>query len=266
MPAVSALFRYPVKGFTPEPRKELRVQRGGRIDGDRALAFRFASATRPEARDGRDYWPKNAGLSLMRFPSLAQLTLRLDDDIVVIDSPAGILVRASLDPAGRRRIADAVAAWLRDGPDGALLDAEGALPLELLGDGRTPRFQDRPEGFVSLHAAASVEAVDAAVDAPVDDRRFRSNVVVAGIPAWSELGWTGRVRIGEVRFEVQKPIQRCAAIMANPDTGERDARLLRVLTSRFGQDEPTLGILLLPADGGGTIRVGDEVVLEPSKG
>jgi uncharacterized protein len=39
----------------------------------------------------------------------------------------------------------------------------------------------------------------------------------------------------------------------------RDARLLRVLTSEFGQTEPTLGILLLPVAAGGTIRVGDEV-------
>jgi hypothetical protein len=52
--------------------------------------------------------------------------------------------------------------------------------------------------------------------------------------------------------------------MANPDTGERDARLLRILTTEFDQAEPTLGILLLPANGGtGTIRVGDEVVLQP---
>jgi uncharacterized protein YcbX len=68
------------------------------------------------------------------------------------------------------------------------------------------------------------------------------------------------VRIGETEFEVQRPIGRCAAIMANPDTGVRDARLLRVLTTEFEQDEATLGILLLPVDGGGTLRVGDDVV------
>lgn len=262
MPAVRSLFRYPVKGFTPEPREELVVQDDGRIAGDRVLAFRFASATMPRDADGLDYWPKSEGLSLMRFPSLAQLRLRLDGDEVRIDSPDGTLAHAGLDPAGRRRIADAVTAWLRQGPDASLLDTEGVLPLELLGDGRTARFQDRAPGFVSLHTAASVQAVDAEVDVPVDDRRFRSNIVVEGAPAWSELGWTGSLRIGDVRFEVQKTIQRCAAIMANPDTGARDARLLRVLTSMFSQREPTLGILLLPAAGGGRIRVGDEVVLE----
>ncbi len=83
---------------------------------------------------------------------------------------------------------------------------------------------------------------------------------MSGTAPWAELEWRGRVRIGEVEFEVQKPIERCAAITANPDTGVRDARLLRVLTTDFGQDAATLGILLLPTADGGTVRVGDEVV------
>ncbi|MFC7765148.1 hypothetical protein [Leucobacter soli] len=49
MPHVAALYRYPVKGFTPEPLDELVVQRDGRIAGDRVLAFRFADAATPES-------------------------------------------------------------------------------------------------------------------------------------------------------------------------------------------------------------------------
>ena len=136
-----------------------------------------------------------------------------------------------------------------------------ALPLALVGDGLTSRFQDRPRGFISLHGTASVAAVDAVVTASIDDRRFRSNVVVSGTAPWAELGWSGQVRIGEVMFEVQEPIGRCAAITANPDSGESDVRLLRVLSTRFAQPEPTLGILLLPSRGAGVIRVGDEVAV-----
>ena len=83
--------------------------------------------------------------------------------------------------------------------------------------------------------------------------------MVSGLPAWSEVGWDGVVRIGELRFTIAAPIRRCAAIMANPDDGTRDVNLLRVLTDRFDQEAPTLGILLLPVGGGGTIRVGDPV-------
>ena len=43
MPAtVAALYRYPVKGFTPETCEALTVRADGRIEGDRVLGVRFA--------------------------------------------------------------------------------------------------------------------------------------------------------------------------------------------------------------------------------
>ncbi|OZB87119.1 MAG: hypothetical protein B7X41_13360, partial [Microbacterium sp. 14-71-5] len=39
MPHVVALYRHPVKGFTPEKVPALTVQADGRIAGDRVLAF-----------------------------------------------------------------------------------------------------------------------------------------------------------------------------------------------------------------------------------
>jgi uncharacterized protein YcbX len=255
---VDALYRYPVKGFTPEKRDSLVIQADGRVQGDRSLVFRFADALEPEDAT----YPKSRGLALMTFPSLARVALTFDDEAQTVRLRVDdIDIEADLSESGRARLSEAVTAYLRTTSDAKLLEADGILPLGLLGDGRTARFQDRPRGFVSLHGAASVGALDATVPAPVDDRRFRSNIVVDGAAPWAELEWGGRLRIGEVEFEVQKPIERCAAITANPDTGVRDARLLRVLTTEFGQDEPTLGILLLPVATGGTIRVGDEVVL-----
>ena len=44
MPKVIALYRYPVKGFTPEPMERITVLPGGRVEGDRVLNFRFADA------------------------------------------------------------------------------------------------------------------------------------------------------------------------------------------------------------------------------
>lgn len=256
---VDALYRYPVKGFTPEKRDSLVVQDDGRVQGDRSLVFRFADALEPADAT----FPKSRGLALMSFPTLARVELTFDDEARTLRLRVDdIDVTADLSDEGRARLSEAVTAYLRSTSDAKLLEADGILPLGLLGDGVTARFQDRPCGYVSLHGAPSVSDLDAAVPAPVDDRRFRSNIVVSGAAPWEELAWRGRVRIGEVEFEVQKPIERCAAITANPDTGVRDARLLRVLTGEFGQHEPTLGILLLPVAAGGTIRVGDEVVLD----
>ena len=267
MAAVAALHRYPVKGLTPEPLEALVVQADGRVAGDRTLAFRFADATRPEVVDGLDHWPKTRGLALLDFPSLARLKLAYDHEnrrLRITDGDR-VVADAGLGAGERRRIADAVTDWVLAGPEGRLLRRPGRLPLELVGDGVAARFQDRPRGFVSLHGRASVEAVARAVpSAPVDDRRFRSNVVIDGVPAWGELVWAAEgahLAIGEVGFTVTGRVARCLAFSANPDTGQRDAPLLRVLTGELGQERPTLGVLLLPTGRGGTIRVGDPVVV-----
>lgn len=262
IPRVRALYRYPVKGFTAERRDSLVVQPDGRIAGDRVLAFRFADAAVPEEYEGLDYWPKTKGLSLQDFPCLAALGLSYDDAAhrVCITRGDGVLVEAGLDESGRRALEEAVADYVLGSPEGERLRAPGRLPVVLLGDGDTAKFQDRPRGYVSIHGEGSVAALGAVIDgATIDDRRFRSNVVVAGFAPWVELGWTGAVRIGEVDLTVEGPIVRCLATHANPDTGVRDAPVLTTLTQRIGLDQPTLGRLLLPTCGGGTIRVGDEV-------
>lgn len=273
MPRVTALYRHPIKGFTPERHDELTVQPDGRIVGDRVLAFRFADAAQPEHRDGLDYWPKSKGLALETFPSLAALRLSFDDVARRVRIAHGdeTLADAPLDAAGRAALVDAVTAFVSASPEGRLLQRAGRLPLELVGDGERSRFQDRARGFVTVHSEASVAALGDALGQRVDDRRFRSNVVIDGVDAWDELDWTGEVRIGDVRFTAEGPVVRCLAVHANPDTGIRDARVLTTLTREIGQDEPTLGRLLLldgvtgavgeQAGAGGLIRVGDEVTL-----
>jgi hypothetical protein len=38
--------------------------------------------------------------------------------------------------------------------------------LRLVGDGRTSRYQDRPDGYVAIHGRASVQALGKALDDP----------------------------------------------------------------------------------------------------
>lgn len=263
MPRVAALYRYPVKGFTPEACEALTVQDDGRIAGDRVIAFRFADAATPEDRDGLDYWPKAKGLALQDFPSLAALRLDYDDSAhrVRIEHDGALVVDAGLDVGGRQRLVEAVTAFVLDSAEGARLRRPGRMPLVLVGDGDTARFQDRPRGYISVHGRGSVAALTTVLDTQVDDRRFRSNVVIEGLDAWEELQWAGSVRIGDVAFAPQGPIVRCLATHANPETGLRDLPVLTTLTRRMGHAEPTLGRLLLPVDGGGVIRIGDEVAV-----
>lgn len=280
MAHVSALFRYPVKGFTPEPVQSLTVQPDGRVRGDRVLAFRFGGAATPEHRDGLDYWPKAQGLSLQDFPSLAPLRLSYDDRAhrVTITNDGAPLVDVELDAAGRDELREVITNFVLASSEGRKLTRAGRLPLHLVGDGTQARFQDRPRGYVTVHGSASVARLNDALGMQLDDRRFRSNVVITGLEADAELAWSGRVRIGEVSFDTAGPIVRCLATHANPDTGERDAPVLKTLTGTLGLAEPCLGRLLLPAGiggagarpgaldtgfAGGVIRIGDSVTTEP---
>lgn len=265
MPHVAALYRYPIKGFTPESPPSLTVQPDGRIRGDRVLAFRLANAPEPRRlEDGSAWWPKQHLLSLMDYPGIARLGMRYDDatQALTVTHDGAPLVEGVLDETGRERISAAVGEYARALLEARRLRAPDALPLVLEGDGVSAHFQDRPRGYVTLHGRGSLLALgDALGDTDLDERRFRSNIAVDGLDAWAELGWSGGIRVGEVEFVFDHTVIRCLATHANPDTGERDAEVMTTLTRTFGHEEPAFGILMLPTGAGGTIHVGDEVTL-----
>lgn len=260
MPHAAALYRYPVKGFTPESRESLSVTAAGRIAGDRVLGFRFADT--PEADDA---WSSKAGmLVLMNTPGLAHLRLAYDDAAgrLRVTSDGEPLVDDALDSQGRRRISEAVADFAAGLAESPLAGHPERLPLRLIGDGSTPRFHDRPDGFVTLHGRESVRALGEALGTELSELRFRSNLAIDGLGPFEEQDWIGKsLRIGSTRFRVQMPIPRCLATHANPETGERDQPILTTLTRGFGQEEPTLAVALVPV-AAGEIQLGDELVLE----
>ena len=74
MPHVVALYRYPVKGFTPEVCEVLDVLAQGRIKGDRTLGIRFANS---DVID--DAWSKkHEFIALVNTPGIARLHLRFN--------------------------------------------------------------------------------------------------------------------------------------------------------------------------------------------
>jgi uncharacterized protein YcbX len=260
MPHVIALYRYPVKGFTPEECETLTVLDEGRIAGDRVLGVRFADT---EAAD--DAWSRKTGMvALINTPGLARLATRFDEAAsrLCITLENRVLVDEELNPEGRRRIATVLADYLLQLDDNPLSGHPERLPLRVIGDGRTPRYHDDETGRVTLHGRGSLQALQTALRTDVSELRFRSNIAVDGLAAWEEQGWVGRkIRIGAVEFDVVKPKTRCLATHANPLTGERDLPILTTLTQKIGQEDPTLGVAMVPSGPGGEIRVGDQVTL-----
>jgi uncharacterized protein len=259
MPEVVALYRYPVKGFTPEPVERITVLPGGRVAGDRVLNFRFADAPVADTAWCRKYH----GVVLANTPGLARLNVRFDERTQRLTMHVGarILVDDSLDEAGRRRMVDGITDYVLSLDENPLKGHPERLPLKLVGDGATPRYQDNEAGQVTLHSRESLASAGEALgDASLNELRFRHNIVIDGVAAWEEQSWVGgKQRVGHATFETVVPKVRCLATHANPLTGERDLQVMQLLVTMFAQKEPTFGIGMLSA-AGGEIRVGDPVV------
>lgn len=260
MAHIAALYRYPVKGFTPEARDTLTVLAEGRIGGDRVLGIRFADT---EALD--DAWSRKQGMvALINTPGLARLQVTFDAEAsrLRISLGTSVLVNEALTQEGRERISAALADYLLTLEENPLTRHPERLPLRVVGDGRSPRYHDEQPGRVTLHGRGSLQSLEAALGADVSELRFRSNVAVDGLNAWEEQSWVGRkIRIGAVEFDVVKPKTRCLATHANPVSGERDLPILTTLSQKFGQENPTFAVAMVPSCGGGEIRVGDNVTL-----
>ena len=266
LPKIVALYRYPVKGFTPEACETLTVLAEGRVAGDRVLAFRLADSSVADAAWAR----KQHCVVLMNTPGLARLNVRFDcrAQRLRIGLDGTVLADEALDDGGRKRLSTALENYVLKLADNPLSGHPERLPLRLVGDGVTSRYQDNAGGHATLHSRESLAAVAVAAGDPAfDEARFRSNIVIEGVAAWEEHEWFGRrLRIGAVEFEVVRHKTRCLATHANPRTGERDLPVMKTLMNAFGQKEPTFAVGMIAHGAGGDIRLGDEVSLTLPRG
>jgi len=91
-----------------------------------------------------------------------------------------------------------------------------------------------------------------------DRRRFRPNLVIAGVPGLAERDWQGRtLQIGDALIGMVSLRQRCIMTTFDPDTAEQDTEVLlkihRELAGSFALDCE----VVQP----GTLRIGDVVAL-----
>ena len=108
MARVVALYRYPVKGFTPQSVERITVLPGGRVAGDRVLNFRFADAPVADTEWCRKYH----GVVLANTPGLARLSVRFDEQAqrVTIARAGDVLAEHALDESGRACLVQ----WMTD--------------------------------------------------------------------------------------------------------------------------------------------------------
>jgi uncharacterized protein YcbX len=247
-PAVQALYRYPVKGLSPQALARVNLAPGQTLPGDRLYALENGPSGFDPAAPV--YFPKQRFLMLMRNERLAALRTDYDEEshTLAITWEGRKAARGDLrTPEGRAAIERFFARYCADELRGA--------PKVLFGEGHS--FSDVAKKVVSIINLASVTAVEGAVGGPVNPLRFRGNVYVAGWPAWHEFDLLDReLRVGGARLKVVKRIVRCAATDVDPDTGMRDLAIPKTLMQNF--DHMDCGVYAEVIEGG-TVAIGDSV-------
>ena len=227
-PTVHSLYRYPVKGLSPEPLPRVALTKGDYFPGDRLFAIENGPAGFDPAAPAHQ--SKIKFLMLMRNARLATLRTRYDDASgrLIIHAEGREAVSADTSSADGRL---AVEAFFR-----RFIPKELRGPPKVLTAPQGFRFTDSRRGYVSIINLASVAALETAIGAPVHPLRFRANIYLTGWPAWHEFDLVGHeIKIAAAaRLKITKRIQRCAAIDVDPDTGIRDLSIPRTLLRTFG--------------------------------
>lgn len=257
-PRVTALYRYPVKGLSPEKITEVNLKAGGTMPWDRAFAIE--NGTEDFDPSAPEYFPKTKFLMLMQNERLASLETLFDDDTGTLT----IMRREKTGKAkqvatgnittriGRQLIEQFLTSYMED-------DLRGPPRMVTVpgNDGAEFSFSDVPMKVLSLINLESVRDLERVTGAPVDPMRFRANVYVDDLPAWAELEWENKhFTLGSLKVKGILRTQRCAATNVNPATAERDMNLPQALRVGYGHMDMGLYCEILEE---GTLAAGDEL-------
>ncbi len=138
------------------------------------------------------------------------------------------------------------------------MSAESHRPLnpDFAREGEEVSFAD---GFpVLVISRSSLDNLNSKLDAPIEMRRFRPNLVIHGASPHEEDGWP-EIQIGEARLRSTKRCGRCVVTTIDPETGIAGQEPLRTLAAYrkngqsvdFGMNYATVA--------NSEIRIGDTV-------
>lgn len=248
MARITQLCTFPVKGLGATDLAAVSLEPGGTMPADRAYAIARGSAMTP-GRDVSELGWKDC-IQLKNCPRLASLTTEFDieEHTLTLKRQGRQVSKGNLSlPIGRSLIEQFLTAYLKD---------ELSSPPKLVtAPGET--FSDARQPLLSIINLATLKDIERVARTPVDPRRLRGNIYIDDLPAWAEFDWIGQtIRAGSVALKIVARIDRCAATNVNPDTGERDMQLPKVLQSGFGHVDCGVFAQIMSA---GDLSIGDRI-------
>ncbi len=180
-------------------------------------------------------------LRTVQHPSLMGIVAQAYDDELALTLPTGEQADGPASASGKTITCDywgrPVELALTDGPHAELISRHLGQDVSLARAPRTAVVFGDP---ITVVTTASLREMD------VEAARFRATLVLDTDEPWLEDTWLGReIDLGGATVRIGGPVPRCAVIDHHPETGEKDARILRALvrqrpTNRAG--EPMFGV------------------------
>lgn len=257
MRSVRGIYRYPIKGLSPQPLPGVTIEAGKPFPFDRVFAL-VRPGVSIETEEPR--WAKKGlFLMLMLEDSLARVRTQLDVETLQLD----VFPHVDADTGGRRLPLLSVNLGSAEGRAAAeafffrQVDKLKAQPR--LVRSRDGHFMDKPDNVISCINLATLRSLEAKWGGAVHPLRFRANFYIEGLRPWEEFDWIGSdIRLGDVLFRVDRRNGRCSATNVNPVSGERDMDIPGALRKSFGHKD--LGIYLV-AQSSGKVVLGDPVTV-----
>jgi len=265
MRMVRGIYRYPIKGLSPQPVRGVELEAGKPFPFDRVFAL--ARPAVPIDAESPRWAKKGLFLMLMLDETLACVHTYLDVDtmqftVVRGPEPAGpngpraeCLLSVDLKTREGREV---VEAFFRH----QVPKLQAAPKLVHSSEGH---FMDKPDNVISCINLATVRSLETEWGRTINPLRFRANFYIEGARPWEEFDWVGSdIMLGDVLFRVDRRNGRCGATNVDPATGERDMDIPGSLRKRFGHKD--LGVYLVSRTSGKVV-VGDRVTvpeLQPS--
>jgi uncharacterized protein YcbX len=228
-PHLRAIYRYPVKGLTPEAMSEVNVGPAETLPFDRAYAIENGPG-RFDPMAPR-HLPKINFLMLMRDERLATLRADFDDksQTLTIFRDGKQVSRGQLTaPLGRQILEQFFAGYMKS-------ELRGAPKIV---QAPNHSFSDVSVKCVHIVNLASVRELERTLGRRVDPLRFRANLYLDGMEPWSEFRWLDKtIEVGAVSLGVFARTQRCEATNVDPSNGARDMAIPAQLQRTWGHSD-----------------------------
>ncbi|PWK70928.1 hypothetical protein BCL76_10433 [Streptomyces sp. CG 926] len=232
---IERLWRYPIKSTGGERLRSVAVDERGMV-GDRLFAVRDAEGKFGSGKNTRRF---------RRMDGLLHLGSRYPNNAPEPGPPE------LLDPHGNV-VAD---------PTAYLRDHLGREDVELAREGEISHFDQLP---LSVLTTATLDRMRREVPGvPVDERRFRPNILVRtppGTPPFVEDEWIGReATVGAtLRIEFLRSSERCVMTNQAQQDLPHSPLILRAIARMHDNRLDALARIVTP----GTVHVGDRLVFE----